>query len=178
MNIIYKCGDIISPYKGSSFKYRVIGPVCRLFDRSELPYPHCSVTYKDGKIVPAKGCKKPSWRRLEDGRGVGRQFIADIAVSWKGRPAYSVELIGSDVPEYDDIFTHQGEHKPYSCKPSDTLRELMSNRRPISSEELRSVPRRTHILPLYTEQLDEETKQWWYKNHHYKPVENQEKEVA
>lgn len=178
---LYKYGDVISP-KGSDFQYRVIGPVCRLFDRSELPHPSCSISWQVEEVVELKafelwrvehvifkpiaapGWKQPSWRRLEDGKGVGKQFIPDGACSWKGKAAYSVELISNEMPEYDDPFSYQGEDQSYHCEASETLKELMKNRRPMGVEEMRTVPRRTHILPLYSEQLSPEMKQWWYKN--------------
>jgi hypothetical protein len=69
-------GDtFLSP--GGLFRYRVVGPVCRLFDRETLPWPCC-------RIVGFKG-KEPSWRR------VGRRLVADIATRTK--PSYFVVLV-------------------------------------------------------------------------------------
>lgn len=62
---------------GSQFGYRVIGPCCRLFDREQLPWPCCRLSWRS---------KEPSWRRI------GRRFIADIAT--KRYPSYYVELLG------------------------------------------------------------------------------------
>lgn len=77
---MYKHGDIFqSP--GSSFTYRVIGPVCRLWDREEMLYPHCSLQWRG---------KSPSWNRQ------GKRFVADLAT--KRSPSYSVELIGGPSP--------------------------------------------------------------------------------
>ncbi|MBD2099852.1 hypothetical protein [Leptolyngbya sp. FACHB-261] len=60
---------------GLHFRYRVIGPVCRLFDREELPWPCCSLSWRG---------KQPSWRR------VGRRLVLDQA-TYK-HPSYSVLL--------------------------------------------------------------------------------------
>jgi hypothetical protein len=60
---------------GGTFIYRVIGPICRLYDRSELPWPSCSIQWRG---------KQPSWRR------VGKQFVPDLAT--RGYPSYSVQL--------------------------------------------------------------------------------------
>lgn len=65
-----------------SFTYQVIGPICRLYDREELPYPSCSLVYRG---------KQPSWKR------VGNRFVCDVAT--KRSPSYSVELLG----DYSDI---------------------------------------------------------------------------
>ncbi len=51
---------------GGSFVYQVTGPVCRLYDREELPWPSCSLQWRG---------PQPSWRRI------GRRFIADISAS-------------------------------------------------------------------------------------------------
>ena len=190
--VLYKYGDVISP-KGSGFRYRVIGPVCRLFDREELPYPSCSIYWQVEEVVELRasefwrvehcslapkalpGWKQPSWRRLENGKGIGKQLISDGACAWKGVPTYNVELIGNEMPEYDDPFSYQGSDHPYTCEASDTLKELMKNRRPMGGEEMRTVPRSIHILPLYSEKLTPEMKQWWYKN---REQDNVRKEVA
>ena len=59
---------------GGSFHYTVIGPVCRLYDREELPWPSCSTLWKG---------RQPSWNRI------GRRFVGDI--STLRCPSYSVE---------------------------------------------------------------------------------------
>ena len=51
---------------GGSFVYRVLGPVCVLYDREELPWPSCS--------LQGKG-KQPSWSRQ------GKRFVPDMAAS-------------------------------------------------------------------------------------------------
>lgn len=61
---------------GGSFTYKIIGKVCVLFDRENLPYPCCSLQWKG---------KQPSWRR------VGRRYIPDI--SCLKFPSYYVELL-------------------------------------------------------------------------------------
>ena len=58
---------------GGSFVYEVQGPVCRLFDRNELPWPSCSLSWRG---------KQPSWRRI------GRRFVADL--STRRCPSYAV----------------------------------------------------------------------------------------
>lgn len=164
MNPTLNHGDIISVCEGSRFYYRVIGPVCNLYDRSELPHPCCSInweiTWVDDKPVPMprKGYKQPSWRRLDNGLGVGKQLIPDGASAWKGVPAYSVELVSHEIDPDEDVLHNEA---------SDVLKDLVKTRKSSSSEELRSLPRRIHILPLYTQKLEPEEKQWWYKNDHY-----------
>ena len=61
---------------GGSYTYKVIGPCCRLYDREELPYPCCNLSWRG---------KAPSWNRI------GKRFIPDIAAS--RCPSYSVEGI-------------------------------------------------------------------------------------
>ena len=69
-------GDVLqSP--GGSFSYEVLGPCCRLYDREELPWPCCRLSWRG---------KEPSWRR------VGPRLVADMAV--RRYPSYSV--IGRD----------------------------------------------------------------------------------
>lgn len=58
---------------GGSFIYHVLGPVCMLYDREELPWPCCSLAWRG---------KQPSWRR------VGKRFIPDLGCSRS--PAYAV----------------------------------------------------------------------------------------
>jgi len=59
---------------GGGFAYRVLGPCCRLYDREELPWPCCRLSWRG---------KEPSWNR------VGRRFVPDLAASRS--PSYSVE---------------------------------------------------------------------------------------
>lgn len=65
---------------GGSFKYRVVGACCRLYDREQLPYPCCRLCWKG---------KEPFWNRI------GRRFVADIGA--KRSPSYCVQLV--DYPE-------------------------------------------------------------------------------
>lgn len=58
---------------GGSFQYIVQGPCCRLFDREELPWPCCRLSWRG---------KEPSWNR------VGRRLVGDIAA--KRFPSYAV----------------------------------------------------------------------------------------
>ena len=51
---------------GGSFVYEVLGPVCRLYDREELPWPSCSLQWRG---------KQPSWNRQ------GKRFVTDLAAS-------------------------------------------------------------------------------------------------
>ena len=72
-----KPGDVFySP--GCSYRYEVVGAVCQLYDRENLPYPSCSLSWKG---------KQPSWRRI------GRRFINDIASA--NREVYLVKLLGA-----------------------------------------------------------------------------------
>lgn len=64
---------------GGQFRYCIIGPCCRLFDREQLPWPCCRIQWHS---------KEPSWRRI------GNRFVADMAA--KRYPSYSVELMGYD----------------------------------------------------------------------------------
>lgn len=74
-----KLGQILYSPSGT-FKYRVIGACCRLYDRENLPHPCCSLSWHG---------KQPSWRRI------GKRFVPDIAV--KRSPSYCVQLL--DYPE-------------------------------------------------------------------------------
>lgn len=58
---------------GGSFAYVIQGPVCRLYDREDLPWPCCRLSWRG---------KEPSWRR------VGNRLVADIAV--RRFPSYAV----------------------------------------------------------------------------------------
>lgn len=61
---------------GGTFRYRVIGACCRLYDRENLPYPCCSLDWRG---------KQPSWRRI------GRRFVPDVAA--QRSPSYCVQLL-------------------------------------------------------------------------------------
>ncbi|EKQ70427.1 hypothetical protein OsccyDRAFT_0714 [Leptolyngbyaceae cyanobacterium JSC-12] len=62
---------------GKLYTYKIIGPVCRLYDREELPYPCCRLSWKG---------KEPSWNR------VGRRFVPDMGTNRS--PSYNVQLLG------------------------------------------------------------------------------------
>jgi hypothetical protein len=71
--MILENGDTIgSP--GGSFTYVIKAPLCRLYDREELPWPSCSLRWKG---------KQPSWNR------VGRRFVPDLGASRFGSYAVS-----------------------------------------------------------------------------------------
>jgi len=55
-------GKRIESY-GGSFVYEIQGPLCRLYDREDLPWPSCSLAWRG---------KQPSWNR------VGRRFVPDM----------------------------------------------------------------------------------------------------
>ena len=58
---------------GGNFFYLIQGPICRLYDREELPWPSCSLAWKG---------KQPSWNR------VGRRFVPDMGAM--RFPSYAV----------------------------------------------------------------------------------------
>jgi hypothetical protein len=73
-NVLRNGQIMMSP--GASFKYKIIGPVNRLFDREQLPWPSCSLAFRG---------KQPSWRRI------GKRFVADVATC--RHPSYCVQLL-------------------------------------------------------------------------------------
>ena len=88
--MIYEQGKKLrSP--GGSFLYEVQGPVCRLFDRDELPWPSCSLSWKG---------KQPSWRRI------GCRFIADLSV--RRSPSYAVTGVDSQGTRWRGVITLHG----------------------------------------------------------------------
>jgi hypothetical protein len=85
---------------GGSFSYKILGPVCILFDREELPWPSCSLQWRG---------KQPSWRRI------GKRLVPDITASRCG--AYSVkgwDLWGNEWQQililYDHRLSRQEKH--------------------------------------------------------------------
>jgi hypothetical protein len=75
---ILKTGDtIMSP--GKTFEYEVIGPVCRLYDREQLPWPSCAIAWQG---------KQPSWRRI------GRRFVVDMGTRFA--PSYNVRVASGE----------------------------------------------------------------------------------
>lgn len=73
---------------GSSFAYEVQGPVCRLFDREELPWPSCNLQWRG---------KQPSWRRI------GSRFTPDIAA--RRCPSYSVHAVDATGLRWVQVIT-------------------------------------------------------------------------
>ncbi len=73
---------------GGQYSFRVIGPCCCLYDREELPWPCCRLSWKS---------KEPSWRRI------GKRLVADIAA--QKCPSYSVEIIQPGVRPTTTILT-------------------------------------------------------------------------
>ena len=73
---------------GGRFGYRVIGPVCRLYDREELPWPSCNLTWRG---------KQPSWNRI------GKRFIPDMAAA--RCPSYAVEGVDAYGNTWQDVIT-------------------------------------------------------------------------
>lgn len=73
---------------GGGFAYQVVGPVCRLYDREDLPWPCCRLSWRG---------KEPSWNR------VGRRFIPDIAAS--RCPSYAVTGIDQWGNQWMQILT-------------------------------------------------------------------------
>jgi hypothetical protein len=80
--------DSILHSPGGQFRYRIIGPCCRLFDREKLPWPCCRIQWRS---------KEPSWRRI------GNRFVGDMAA--RRYASYSVELIGYSNPSEPTILT-------------------------------------------------------------------------
>lgn len=92
---------------GGRFGYRVIGPVCRLYDREELPWPSCSLTWKG---------KQPSWNRI------GTRFIPDMAAA--RCPSYQVEGVDAygntwtqSITLYEEKLTKDLKHWWITRKP-------------------------------------------------------------
>lgn len=75
-------GDIF-PSVGGTFDIQVIGAICRLYDREQLPYPCCRLQWLG---------KEPFWNR------VGKRFVPDIAC--KRFPSYRVKIFGRNI-EFD-----------------------------------------------------------------------------
>lgn len=72
---LLQTGDVITS-PGGSYSYQVIGAVCRLYDREELPYPCCRLQWQG---------KEPSWNR------VGKRYVMDM--STRRQASYQVYLL-------------------------------------------------------------------------------------
>ena len=84
---------------GGSFSYVIIGPVCRLYDREQLPWPICSLQWRG---------KAPSWKRI------GCRFVGDIAV--KRFPSYAVRGIDRHGSTWTDVVTDYTYRLPSAVK--------------------------------------------------------------
>lgn len=73
---------------GQQFRYRVIGPCCRLYDREQLPWPCCRLQWHS---------KEPSWRRI------GRRLVVDMAT--RRYASYCVELLNYGRPSAIFVMT-------------------------------------------------------------------------
>lgn len=73
---------------GGRFGYEVVGPVCRLYDREELPWPSCSLQWRG---------KQPSWNR------VGKRFVPDLAAA--RCPSYAVNGVDAYGTTWTTILT-------------------------------------------------------------------------
>lgn len=85
-SVLHHDQTIYSP--GGTFAYQVVGPYCRLYDREQLPWPSCSLSWLG---------KQPSWRR------VGRRFVLDVGS--KNHPTYAVRLLGQDAASEPMLLT-------------------------------------------------------------------------
>ena len=111
---------------GGQYSFRVIGPCCRLFDREELPWPCCRLSWRS---------KEPSWRRI------GHRLVPDIAA--RRCPSYSVEIfqpgsrpIKTVLTFFPDKFTpviqewwysrHPRSRQESNLSPSSKSRDLVS----------------------------------------------------
>jgi len=167
MNTLYAHGDVVSVCEGSHFLYQIIGPVCRLYDREELPWPCCSLSWMG---------KSPSWNRQ------GVRFTRDLGA--KNAPSYTVRLVGHRVSkvfivneEGDCVlnsFINQVTGEYPDSVPSGLLQQLTYDREPIPAEQLRTVPPKDIVLTQYSERLDANQQRWWQRNDHYCPEKNYE----
>ena len=107
---------------GGTYKYRVVGPCCRLFDREQLPWPCCRLEWHG---------KEPSWRRI------GKRFIADLAT--ERAPSYSVEILGPEAARQPFVLTL------YCVKLPQSVREWWYSRRP--QKALKQLDRSAQIYP-------------------------------
>ena len=73
---------------GGNFIYIVQGPVCRLYDREELPWPSCSLAWRG---------KQPSWNRI------GCRFVPDMAA--RRFASYSVHAIDAWGVTWNEVKT-------------------------------------------------------------------------
>ena len=103
---------------GGQFSYRVLGPCCRLYDREELPWPCCRLSWKG---------REPSWKR------VGKRLVPDIAA--QKCPSYSVEIIQPGEKSKITILTS------YSERLDSNLEEWWYSKRPRSRDSSNIAPK-------------------------------------
>ena len=96
---------------GGRFGYRVLGAVCRIYDREELPWPSCSLQWRG---------RQPSWNRI------GARFIPDIAAA--RCPSYAVEGVDAYGNTWQDVITL------YDEKLTPELKHWWITRKPQSHE--------------------------------------------
>ena len=96
---------------GGRFGYQVIGAVCRLYDRNELPWPSCSLQWRG---------RQPSWNR------VGPRFVADMAAA--RCPSYAVEGVDAYGNTWQDVITL------YDEKLTPELKHFWITRKPQSHD--------------------------------------------
>ena len=103
---------------GGQFSYRVLGPCCRLYDREELPWPCCRLSWRG---------REPSWKRT------GKRLVPDIAA--QKCPSYSVEIIQPGVKSTKTILTS------YSERLDSNLEEWWYSKRPRSRDSSNISPK-------------------------------------
>ena len=107
---------------GGQFSFRVIGPCCRLYDREELPWPCCRLSWRT---------KEPSWRRI------GKRLVADIAA--QKCPSYSVEIIQPGMKPTKTILTL------FSRRLDSHMQEWWYSKHPRSRDSSNVLPQLTSI---------------------------------
>lgn len=96
---------------GRGFAYKVIGPVCRLYDREDLPWPSSSLQWKG---------KQPSWNRT------GKRFVPDLATS--RCPSYVVECLDQWGCRWEQIVTL------YHHRLEPTVKQWWTTKKPVEME--------------------------------------------
>ncbi len=109
---------------GGQYSFRVLGACCRLYDREELPWPCCRLSWKS---------KEPSWRR------VGKRFVPDIAA--QRCPSYSVEILQPGFRPTPTVLTL------FSDRLDNVLQEWWYSKHPRSRAE-------SNIVPQYAESIN------------------------
>tara|TARA_Y100001968_G_C19009630_1_gene549890 strand:+ start:83 stop:454 length:372 start_codon:yes stop_codon:yes gene_type:complete len=102
---------------GGHYSFRVVGPCCRLFDREELPWPCCRLSWKS---------KEPSWRRI------GSRYVPDIAA--RRCPSYSVEIFQPGTRPLPTILTF------FPNKSNPEMQEWWYSRHPRSRDASNLLP--------------------------------------